>query len=391
MRGKIRLDGRKHCLTDKGYPVIIYLTSKDSKQKEKLILTGYHSHKEHWDKANALPTKEHPQRLELLNYLERLKIRLNKLLAKAKLEYISLSYAERYLKNNDTGVFYDDAMAMVKKINLRRIYPIALNSFNKYFPDYSYDQIDKAIVEQYIRTLERTPVNGRKRSPNGIISYLNTLTAAWNKLNKPNNPFSGVRPKHARTKTKAFTQQDMVKLANHKYKPHPNAKAGGKANYCNYLLLCFYLGGIDLVDLKELRYDRHLVNGRIEFMRQKGGTNAFVSNNVFPQAWEILNKYDCKPYFVPLKLFVDYDSFIPNISRYFDEMKRQLVLTRKPYSKAPRYTFINFAKELLIDERITKQLVGHLDADTHSIYKDPFPLSVIDKAHQKIIDFYSGL
>ncbi len=387
MRGKIRLDGRKNSLTEKGFPIIIYLTDKYSKQKEKIIQTGYHSFKEHWDKANALPTREHPERTSLLNYLEAIKIRLNTLLDRSKMEIISFGYAEQYLTKNDVGVFYNDAMALVKKLDLRRVYVVALNSFNSHFPEYSYTQIDRAVVESYIRKLQNTPVNGKKRSPNGIISYLNTLTAAWNKLDRPNNPFAGIRPTAKRTQSKSFTPSDIEKLKNHNFKPHPNTKAGGVANYCNYLLLCFYLGGIDLVDLKELRYDKHVIDGRIEFNRHKGGTNAFVSNKIFPEAKELLKLYNCRPYFIPLKMYQSYEAFLPNISRRFSDIKDKLGLSKLPYSKSPRYTFINFAKELLIDERIAKQLVGHTEHHTHSLYKDAFPNSVIDQAHRQIIDF----
>ena len=49
MCGKIRLDGRKNIETIKGFPIVNYLT-KDS--KEKLILTGYNSKKQHWNKAH---------------------------------------------------------------------------------------------------------------------------------------------------------------------------------------------------------------------------------------------------------------------------------------------------------------------------------------------------
>ena len=93
MRGRIRIDGRKHVETSKGFPIIIYLT-KD--RKEKLILTGYHSKKEHWDKANALPLKKHPNFLDLLNYLEFKKIKLKRLLDKAKHEEIPFAFAEQY-------------------------------------------------------------------------------------------------------------------------------------------------------------------------------------------------------------------------------------------------------------------------------------------------------
>mgnify|MGYP000021997802 CR=1 FL=1 len=152
-------------------------------------------------------------------------------------------------------------------------------------------------------------------------------------------------------------------------------------------MLCFYLGGIDLIDLSKMRYDKHIHNGRVQFYRSKGGTNAYIDNKIFPEAFKIMDMYDCKPYVIPLFKTMNYGGFLGNISRLFDRIKTDLKLTMKPYSKSPRYTFINRGQELLIDERITKNLVGHSDRNTHSIYKNPFPLHIRDKAHERIIDF----
>lgn len=381
MRGKIRLDGRKHTETKKGFPIVIYLT-KD--RKEKIILTGFHSKKEHWDKVNALPLKKHPEYLEVLNYLEVKKIKLKQLLINARTNSTSFSYAERFLKGEGNDIFYKDAIEIVK--DLQRPYTTVLNSFNSYYKDYPYSLITKQIATEYMNKLLNTPVNGKKRSPNGVLSYMDSLTATWNKLERPNNPFSGVKPKAVPTKNKAFTDDDLMILKNNPYKKHKSSKIGGKYNYINYLMLCFYLGGIDLVDLKNMRYDKNVVNGRIEFNRSKGSTNVFVSNKIFPEAFDILEIYDCKPYLVPLFNLKNYDGFIPNMSRDFKQMQEFMGLSKKPYSKAPRYTFITRAQNLLIDERCAMALVGHSQSSTHSIYKDEFPRVIKDAAHKKIID-----
>ncbi|AXT55719.1 hypothetical protein D1815_08135 [Aquimarina sp. AD1] len=230
-------------------------------------------------------------------------------------------------------------------------------------------------------------MNSKKtRSPNGVISYLNSLITIWNKSTDHKNPFSGVKPKKQKTKSKALTVDDLLKIKNNDYASHMNARGGGIKNYLNYLMLCFYLGRIDLGDLVNLRYDEHVSNGRIEFNRFKGGTNVLVSNYIFPEAWELLQKYDCKPYLIPLALTNNYNTFIPNMSRYFASIQEKLKLSKKPYSKAPRYSFITRAQQILIDERITIKIVGHSQQSTHSIYKDEFPFHVRDEAHKKIID-----
>lgn len=381
MRGKIRLNGRANYETKKGFPIIIYLT-KDKKEKE--IITGYHSKKNHWNKPNALPTNKHPQYIELLNYLETIKIKLRKVLEEAKYDNISLDYAQQKLLKKDNSIFFNDAMKLA--VNLKRTYKIALVSFNKYFPDYPYDYITKEVAEEYMHKLSKTPVNGKKRSPNGVLSYMSSLNAIWNKLGKKNNPFSGVRVERVPTKSKALLDSDLVKMRENKLKDYYGSNAG-KKHYVNFLMLCFYLGGIDMIDLRNATYDDNVVNGRFEYTRTKLVKKVSASNFIFPEARAILDQYDCKPYLVPLFKLKNYDSYISNMSRTFQSIKDELQLSKKPYSKAARYTFINRAQNLLIDERITISIVAHSQSSTHSIYKDEFPKHIQDEAHKKIISF----
>ena len=151
-------------------------------------------------------------------------------------------------------------------------------------------------------------------------------------------------------------------------------------------MLMFYLGGIDAVDLAQLRYDHHVANGRIKFTRAKGGTNAFINNKLFDPALRILDRFSCYPYLVPIYKYSSQNDFISNMNDRFYSRLLDLNLTRRPLTKSARYSFINRAQQLLIDERITAEIVGHKRKTTTSIYSNSFPLEVRDQAHAKIID-----
>ncbi|WP_438423192.1 hypothetical protein [Aquimarina macrocephali] len=381
MRAKIRLDGRKNVETKEGFPIIIYLTKNS---EDKPIRIGYFSSRENWDNNNALPKKKHPDYIELLNYLEQKKIQVKKLIADAKNNNISLLQAEKILSGNTSGLYYNDAIKVANKLP-SKVYLHALNSFNDFYPGYRYEDITKSVVKDYVNALLVTPVKNtsQKRNPNGVIVYIDKLSALWNILTEKNNPFKGSKPKKEKTKNKALSKTDLIRIRDNDYKVNPNVVYGGKRNYLNYFMLCFYFGGIDMVDLKNLRYDKHVINGRIEFRRHKGGTNVLVSNKIFPEAQKILDLYDCKPYLVPLN--GRYSSFRQGIYTILDKLRDELKLTKKPYFKSPRYTFITRAQQMLIDERITIEIVGHSQQSTHSIYKDEFPFHVRDEAHEKII------
>ncbi len=384
MKGKIRLMGKKSSLTKKGFPIIFYLT-QDS--KEKIIPTGFYAYKKDWDSATALPRKTHPEFLLLLNYLEIKKIKLQRLVAESMVVRLSFSYVKSKLLAVDSGCFYRDGMDFIESHELKRTYRVALKAFNDCFTEYPYDQIDDGVVAVFRVSLMSKKVNNRPRSENGVTSYMATLAALWNKLQKPNNPFARAKKIKVPTASKAMSVGDVRKIAAASWEQDPKAKYGSVAHYINYWLLCFYLGGIDMVDLVNARYDKNVVNGRFEFVRSKGGTNVPVSNKIFDQARQIMDIYDCKPYVIPVRSFgSDSNMMLANVSRRYGDIKNVLGLTKKPYSKAPRYTFINRSRELLVDERICIEIVGHSQSSTHSIYKDEFSYGVRDAAHLKVID-----
>lgn len=389
MRIKIRLDGRKNVLTTKGFPIIIYITGFKSSENKKdhVINTGYHSKESHWDGANALPKKNHPDYVNLLNYLERKKIIIARLLSSEKLDPISIGEAEKLITQNDSDVFYEVALEFCKN----RVYKTALNSFQSYCPDYTFSMINKKVVKNYMEALLVTPTpSGERRSPNGVYSYMDKLTSLWNFCGRGENPFKKIRPEQIESRNKALNTEDLIKVRDNTYKLHSNSRGGGKKEYLDYFMLGFYLGGIDLGDLRLFRYDRNIVGGRIEFYRAKGSSKkVFVSNFIFPEAAEILERYKKQsyPYLIPLEKNLNYDNYTANMSREYEKMRKKLGLTRKPFSKSARYSFINRAQNMLIDERIAKAIVGHSEgSSSHSIYKDAFPQRIKDKAHKKIID-----
>ena len=214
-----------------------------------------------------------------------------------------------------------------------------------------------------------------QHSNNGLNVYLRSLRALWNKATEQGylsgkNPFVGKLRPSEKTKSKALESKELKTVLGSK-----------DCFYKDVFLLLFYLGGIDFVDLINLNYKEHYKNGRIIFQRFKGRTTEVVNNKVFPQAREILDRYrGDSPYFMPKFQKHSADFFRCNFCRRFGK-----TLGLEIKSKSARYSFIQRAKELLIDERITMELVGHARRGTHSIYQSDFPLSVRDEAHERII------
>ena len=363
--------------TVNGYPVYVMLV--DGKFRSKLCIT--HCFIEDWDFKNKLPYKHHPGYYEILPTVLDYKAKIKKInfgeydFKAAKL----LLFSD---KKEQSMIFFKSGLKLCDGTKTGNLYKTVLNSFQMVFPDVLIDDITPIMARKYMDYLLKI------NSPNGVHAYMSKLNAIFNKVTDVKNPFSGVRPRKVKTAQRRLVDADVLKLINTrtiigKYDGKNTNETINEYRY--YWLLMFYLGGINFVDLAKMRYDKHVIDGRVQFNRNKGGTNVFINNLIVPQATEILKKFDCYPYLVPIYKAKKLDNFRNNMNRRFIKRTEDLKLTNKPTTYSARYTFINRARQLFIDERICIEIVGHEQQKTHSIYTDEYPLSVRDAAHLKIV------
>jgi hypothetical protein len=226
-----------------------------------------------------------------------------------------------------------------------------------------------------------------------VHTYLRKLTTLWNQCDKDNNPFKGVRPKLKATRQKQLSDTDIKKLIGAQFKRvRFDARTSDEATNLNryYWLLMFYLGGVNFNVLSELRHDRDVRDGRVNFDRNKGGTNTSCSNKLFPEAIAILNRIqdltNCYPYFTPINQCSDYQSARNRFNKSLKIQCKPLDLSNDPSTYSARYSFINRAKQLVIDERVCMEIVGHKQKTTNAIYADSFAYHIRDAAHEQIIN-----
>lgn len=361
--------------TKNGYPV--YLELVHSKNRKRAVI-GY-SFKEHWNAKDNQPLTVHPDYNYLLPVILEYKAKIS------KLQFLNYNFpdAVNYLfsvKSNSL-VFFDACLQYVNDTKNGQLYQSVLNVFNLLFPRILVDDITQDHAKRFMEIRLRT------YTANGVHTYMRTLTALFGKISNSSNPFKGIRPKKTETKAKDLTKTDVKKLA---FTRNYVSKFDGRntndtINYYRYYwLLMFYLGGVDMELLARARYDTHVKAGRLQISRQKGGSSVLIDNLIVNEAWELLNTFDCKPYLVPIHQY-NYSAFVGNFNNRFPELVKDLQLTKRPVTKSARYTFINFAQDLLIDERITMELVGHKQRTTHGIYKRAFARSIKDAAHEKIV------
>lgn len=361
-----------------GFPVYKILRASGQSALKK---TMFRCLPEHWNGKTNLITPEHP------NYDILIADLLNVKSAMVSINLGLYSYADAKAKlfgeeKQQSILFYNAAMVLADGTSNGNLYATVLNSFCGVFPGIEISEITKQHTENYLKSILN------HQTPNGAHTYMRTLQSIFTKISELENPFKGVRPKLVDTPSKDLSVEDLRRIFT--TRTFKNKFDGRNTNqtinhYRYYYMLMFYLGGIDAVDLAQLRYDKHVINGRVQFTRAKGGTSVMVNNKICDEALRLLKFFDCYPYLVPLFKYKRHKDFVSNMNDRLSTTLKDLQLSRKPLSKSARYSFINIAQDLLIDERITAQLVGHKRKSTTSIYTRNFPIAVQDEAHLKIL------
>lgn len=372
-----------------GHPLklYIYVNSKDRKYPT----TKFFSHAKDWDFEKEEPKKTHPLYLAIKDFLFEHNRKILQLLNSRNKK--SSDQIERYILGNSDSI-YDfwkirieefkklhtkKSNADLKKIGNAEKYENNLSVFMNYKPELYYEDIDYNFLNSFKLHKSETCNAG------GINTYIANLRAVYYEAvkrgyytpNNPVSPFKGIMEKKEATKDKDLTFGEMKVLF----------KNPIDHNFYRYFMLCFYLGGLDFIDIASIKKE-HIRNNRIKFTRFKGGTNEVIDNYIFEEAKKIIDYFDDPEteYITPIHKY----EYKPYRDKYVREIRKKFKpLGVESYvdSKTPRYTFINIgAKELFLNRDIIKEIIGHAQNDTLSIYEGKFPYHIKDKIHQEIID-----
>ena len=398
--------------TLKGFPIKLYISDGKTKKIKYLHLKIYSS-KKHWnDKANE-PKKTHPNYWDVLAIVNQWKHKYPPIIIKANQNNWNLEKVFNQLNNNyhseiSFNQFWENLNLEIHKKRLAkyRTYKSYFDIFNKYNPNVQFDDISYHFLCQFRdfkmydngRSLALSKEEKEKIklcSPSGIHSIMRIVRAVYNEaINREiyepkqyKSPFKGVFPKLSKTPNKSLSIEAIAKIYHAKPKLSAKSKSGEYYHSRNYFITCFGLGGLDFIDIANLRHDKHIVKGRIVFQRFKQGqTKEIISNHIFPEIWEILNQYDCKPYLFPIHQAKSYITFRNNYSKVFRSYLSNIGITEYFTSKSARYSFINIGKQLQLNRDVLMELTGHSRGDVHSVYESGYSDEVKDEVHRKILD-----
>lgn len=344
MEISIKLDTKQN--KKKGNPIVlsIYVSKTDRLYR----YSGFYATPETWDFTKEEPKKSHPHYVGIMGYLLETRMKINQLINSREKKSALQIYEYLNGKDDDFYHFWTKRIEELEEIGKKGsadFYRKSLNVFKKYCSSLSFSEIDYNFLNNFKLYKRKTCTN------NGINNYIKAIKTIYNEGLKRGiftpksfiSPFLGIAEPKEPTKDKYLTIQEMQNII----------KNNIEKKYYDYFLLMFYLGGIDFIDLANLK-KKHIRNGRIKFTRFKGGTNEIIDNKIFPEAESILKKYESleSEYLVPINQFISHKSQRQNFILSFRKYLAKIGITSYFSSKSARYTFINIGKELLINRDV---------------------------------------
>lgn len=277
------------------------------------------------------------------------------------------------------------------KPNTRSLYIYTADVVESFMPDVEISRVDRKWLESLDRhMMER----GMKTNSRSII--MRNIRTVYNEALCDGlvsaYPFRQFKIKDEPTEKRSLTMDELQKLL------HYPCDEWQKI-YVDYFFLCFFLCGINLVDLAGLR-DEDMHGGRIVYKRSK--TGRLYDIKVEPEALALIERYKghdgrlvdiCDRY----KNYKDFAAHLTNGLRSIGtqwsngETRKGEPLFPKITQYWCRHSWATAAYELDVPMEIIAQALGHaFGSKTTSIYIRPNQAKA-DEANRRVMDRLFGL
>lgn len=203
-------------------------------------------------------------------------------------------------------------------------------------------------------------------------------------------PFRKFKIRPVRTAKRSMTVEQLRAFMTMPVEPYAE-------QYRDMFMLIFYLIGINIVDLCNLR---EIVDGRIEYNRSK--TKRHYSIKVEPEAMAIIERYRGRDYLLNImdryKSHRDYTARMNNSLKRIGDVKRVGYGGKKIITPAfpdistywARHTWATIAAKLDIPKETIAAALGHGGNTVTDIYID-FDMTKVDVANRRVIDYVNGI
>ncbi len=292
------------------------------------------------------------------------------------------------------AVHFDKFIARRNKAGTANAYKETLAKITKYSDvrKLRFEDITVAWLKNFETKLRRDGL-----AVNSIARHLRDIRAVYNDAidydvaSLATYPFRRFKITHEATAKRSLTIDQLRQLRDYPCEPH-------QEKYRDLFLLIFYLGGINMIDLLNLK---EITNGRIEYKRAK--TSTLYSIKVEPEAQAIIDKYRGKNYLIsPLDSYADHKNFLHRMNRNLQEIGTVEILPGRGGKKKKtgvfpdlstywaRHSWASVAAELEIPIETISAMLGHgVGSKVTSVYV-AFNRKKIDEANRRVIDFLNG-
>jgi integrase/recombinase XerD len=392
-------------LSSGDHPIMIRLTLKG---KRKYIGLGVNCKASYWDEVSNLPSKKHPQQKELVILINDLVNKLNKKIYVAENANIVLTLEDLAntiidVDNAPTQLLSTFIEQLCEKLRIDgkhetcNIFRSTKNAWLSFFKKdcFSFDDINSNSIHDF----EQSAVK-RGNMPSTIFLYLRTLKTIINMAKRENicapeyDPFQNygfAKFRRIKTRKRAISREDFRKIE--------ELELDEKSRLFhsrNYFIFSFYAGGINFVDLAQLKWV-NIEKKQLFYTRKK--TNELINIPLVSQAMKILEIYkrysNCKKqdYIFPIlnQSHVTSQSISNRLNKVNHQINQDLQKIAetlqfdvKLTTYVARHTFATVLKNEGISVSIIGQALGHEDEKTTRIYLDSFGSDIMQQAFEKL-------
>ena len=266
-----------------------------------------------------------------------------------------------------------------------------ISEFDKDIQKKSFDDINKRWLSDFDRFLSKTSPsqNARNIHFRNIRAVFNDAIDDEITSNYPFRKFKLHNEPTIKRSLTTFQIRELFKLDCWEY----------YQEYLDIFKLIFYLCGINLIDLFNLKHS-NIVNGRVEYIRAK--THKKYSVKLEPEALVIIEKYKGEKWLLNIhERYKNHKNYMSNINKGLSKIGH---ITGKNKNGVPimvpicnqlttywaRHTWATIAAELDIPKETIAAGLGHnIGSPITSIYID-FNLKKVDEANRKIINYINN-
>ena len=390
MNGKVTLyDNDKE--TKNGYPVKVILSHNRVVRRK----TIHYSTLDYWNTKKDVPNAFHPDYNNLYDTIVNIRKECQKEEFRALDDFnTAFAYLIKDKEKNITdfivyGRNLADEIEPRSKGNASA-YRYALKELEKFQHRVFFKDLSTVFFERFKR---HKKVQGLKNT--SIRAYLYAYKAMYEdavKLGVIENtkPFEGIFKdipvRKRRAKDHYLNEEMLLKLEDAKFSQHNYNIAK------DLVLLQFYLGGLDFVDLIHIKRNQ-LNNGRLFIYRKKRDEQAYEFDvKIFDKARLLMEKYEGedKEYYFYFPVTYVYETWRVRMYRALQQVKKKLEIELLPRDstftlKVMRHTFATLGKFKRVPEDMLREMQGHERQDIDTIYKSKFLEHERDEAQKSII------